>query len=74
MRHFQNIMFLAIKNSFFLVLIFSCFSFCSFSATITSAGTGNWSATGTWVGGVVPGAGDAVVIGATHVVTVNNNF
>ena len=40
-------------------------------ATINSAGSGNWSTGGTWVGGVAPGTADDAVILNTHTVTLN---
>ncbi len=45
-----------------------------FAATITSQGSGNWSASETWTGGVIPGDGDAVIIADGHTVTIDQNI
>jgi hypothetical protein len=41
--------------------------------TRTSSQTGDWNATTTWVGGVVPASNDHVVIASNHTITVTDN-
>ena len=43
-------------------------------ATITSTQTGDWHATGTWVGGAVPSNNDLVIIAHGHRVTVSTDI
>ncbi|SHL29726.1 T9SS sorting signal type C domain-containing protein [Flavobacterium saccharophilum] len=58
-----------------LLIIFSmlfCFGFAN-GATITSTGTGNWSSASSWVGNVVPGPDDDVIIASGSTITINSN-
>ncbi len=58
----------------FITLLLSVFFFRSFGANITSTSTGgNWNATGSWIGGVVPVAGDVVTIDYRANITVTAN-
>lgn len=57
-----------------LILLVGLFQNFIFGATITSTATGgNWNSGSSWVGGVVPGAADDVVIASGSTITVNTN-
>ena len=42
-------------------------------ALITSAASGNFNATSTWTGGVIPGVGDEARASTGHTVTITSN-
>lgn len=56
---------------FYLLFLFQFHLTAMYAQTITSAQTGNWSDGNTWVGGVVPGSANDVIIAASHTVTLN---
>ncbi|WP_316633121.1 T9SS sorting signal type C domain-containing protein [uncultured Flavobacterium sp.] len=60
------------KKLLFIFLILFCFGFAN-GATITSTGTGNWSSTSSWVGGIVPTINDDVIIANGSTITINSN-
>lgn len=55
-----------------LILLLLLLPFSVYGAAISTAGAGNWSAVGTWNGGVVPNTGDDVTI--NHNVTVDQDI
>ncbi len=63
-------------NKFYvLILVLISFLQQSFSANITSNGTGggNWNANASWSGGIIPTAGDNAIIAAGDIINVNVN-
>jgi len=62
------------RKSFILSFILFTLCFKVFSSNITSnAVTGNWNSTASWVGGVLPGANDSVIIVNGASITLNVN-
>jgi hypothetical protein len=71
MKHRIHVLFTAMM---WLVMCSMIATATSTAATVTSTATGgNWSAGGTWVGGVLPGTSDDVVIANAATVTIDAN-
>lgn len=63
-----------LRLAIIIILFVSGLSGKIFSATVSSnALSGNWTSTGSWVGGSLPGTGDTVVIVNGAVITLNTN-
>ncbi len=61
-------------KAIFIGLLVISISSSSFARKIYSAGTGNWTATGSWVGGIVPVANDTVIIQNANTISVTSNL
>src|SRR4051812_5014292 len=65
-----------IRPAFMLIFFAFVLTATSFAATITTAGSGNWSSTvpgAPWPGGIIPSAGDDIVIKDGTTLTVDGN-
>jgi hypothetical protein len=60
------------KKLLLIFLMLFCFGF-SNGATITSTGTGNWTSSASWIGGILPTANDDVIIGTGSSITLSTN-
>jgi acetyl esterase len=56
---------------FVMILFTSVLAGLTSALTITSKGIGKWNATGTWATGIIPGAGDDVIIASGHTITMD---
>jgi hypothetical protein len=61
-------------RAFVFALFFGSLFSTSQAALIQSSGSGNWTSGSTWVGGVVPGCGDSIVIMSGHSISISSNI